>query len=35
MSIFGFLKIIFFYRSEKSKNENVGKCRSENGKENQ
>jgi hypothetical protein len=35
MSIFGFLKIIFFMRTEKSRNENVWKCRSENGKENQ
>ena len=35
MSIFRFLEEMFFYRSEKSKNENVGNCRSENGKENQ
>ena len=35
MSIFGFLKIIFFMRTEKFRNENVWKCRSENGKENQ
>jgi hypothetical protein len=33
MSIFRFLEEMFFYRSEKSKNENVGNCRSENGKE--
>ena len=34
MSIFGFLKIIFFYRTEKSENKNDWNCRSENGKEN-
>jgi hypothetical protein len=32
MSIFGFLKEMFFYRSEKSRNKNVWKYRSENGK---
>jgi hypothetical protein len=32
MSIFGFLKIIFFERTEKSENKNVWNCRSENGK---
>ena len=35
MSIFGFLKIIFFMRTEKSGNENVWNCRSENGKKKQ
>jgi hypothetical protein len=34
MSIFGFLKIIFFYRTEKSENKNDWNCRSENGKKN-
>ena len=35
MSIFGFIKIIFFMRTEKSENKNVWKYRSENGKETQ
>jgi hypothetical protein len=35
MSIFGFLKIIFFLCTENSKHKNVWNCRSENGKENQ
>jgi hypothetical protein len=35
MSIFGFLKIIFFYRTEKSGNEIVWNCRFENGKKKQ
>ncbi len=34
MSIFGFFKIIFFRRTEKSENKNVWNRRSENGKEN-
>jgi hypothetical protein len=33
MSIFGFLKKIFFYRTEKIRNKNVWICRTENGKE--
>jgi len=34
MSIFGFIKIIFFMRTEKFETKNVGNCRSENGKKN-
>ena len=35
MSIFGFFKIIFFRRTEKSENKNACNYRSENGKETQ